>query len=58
MGLTGDEQDQAGNQDPFGGFSGFWGGRGGPAGGAGQGGSAPFEEIFADFESFFDMGRG
>lgn len=49
-GMNADEQSQAGG-DPFGGFGGgFWGGRQGPRD---QGFE---EEIFGDFESFFNMG--
>lgn len=48
--MNADEQNQAGQGGPTGGFSGFWGGRRGAADQDFQ------EEVFGDFESFFNMG--
>lgn len=57
LGMTSDEQAQAGagggfGGDPFG-FSGFWGGQGAKGGRAGG-----FEDIFENFGDFFNMGMG
>ncbi|CAD8134894.1 unnamed protein product [Paramecium octaurelia] len=53
VGMTGDEQDQAGAQDPFAAYSSFF--RQGARGGRGQ--EYEFDEsIFGDFASFFNMG--
>ncbi|CAD8054820.1 unnamed protein product [Paramecium sonneborni] len=53
VGMTGDEQDQAGGQDPFSAYSSFF--RQGARGGKAQ--EFQFDEsIFGDFASFFNMG--
>ena len=47
--MNADEQEQA-SQDPMGGFGDFWGGR------RGANEDAFHEEVFGDFENFFNMG--